>query len=181
MCIWHDRSKRHMTLDQSEYLKKILKHFKMTNANSTQTPLPTGYKPSKNNDPVNSERRQEYQQVIGSLLYLSLGTRADISYAVAKMSQYSVNPSQDHLNKTYYILHYLIGTEDYVLVYDGLNGKGFFANSDSDHTADPDTRRSQTGYVFKLAGGIVCWSSYLQKTVALSSTEAKYMALSNCC
>ena len=68
-----------------------------------------------------------------------------------------------------------------MLVYDGDSGKGFFANSDSDHASDPDSRRSQTGYILKLAKGLVSWSFYLQKTVALSSTKAEYMALSDCC
>ena len=117
--------------------------------------------------------------MIGSLLYLLLGTRADIAYHVAKMSQHSVNPSQDHLNKAYYIICYLIGTTEYFLVYDGNSGEGFYANLDSDHASDPDTHQSQTGYILKLAKGIVSWTLYLQKTVALSSTEAEYMALSD--
>src|ERR1700744_3282206 len=181
MHIRRDRSKRCLALDQSDYLKKIIKRFKLENARIAKTPLPTGYMPSKYNGPVDPKRRQEYQQVIGSLLYLSLGTRADISYAVAKMSQFSVNPSQDHLNRAYYIIRYLLGTAEYSLIYDGGSGEGFFANSDSDHASDPDSRRSQTGYVLKLAKGLVSWSSYLQKTVALTSTEAEYMALSDCC
>ena len=37
-----------------------------------------------------------------------------------------------------------------------------------------------TGYFFKLANGIISWQSHSQKTVALSSTEAEYMALSDC-
>ena len=140
MHIRRDRSKRQLTLDQSEYLKKIIKRFKMIDAKIARTPLPAGFQPSRNTDPVDPKRHQEFQQVIGSLLYLLLGTRADIAYAVAKMSQHSSNPSQDYLNKVYYILRYLVGTEDYILVYNGLSGEGFFANSDSDHAADPDTR-----------------------------------------
>ena len=139
MHIQCDRSKQHLTLDQSEYLKKIIEHFKLTNAKVAQTPLPAGYQPSNYDGPVDPKRCQEYQQVIGSLLYLLLGTRADIAYHVAKMSQHSVNPSQDHLNKAYYIIHYLIGTAKYFLIYDGNSGEGFYANLDSDHASDPDT------------------------------------------
>jgi len=65
-------------------------------------------------------------------------------------------------------------------VYDGTTGSGITTCTDSDWGADPDTRHSQTGFYLKLANGIFLWNSHLQKTTALSSTEAEYMALSNC-
>ncbi|THH23200.1 hypothetical protein EUX98_g7976 [Antrodiella citrinella] len=58
--------------------------------------------------------------VIGSLLYIMLGTRPDIAYAVTTMSRFALNPSPDHLNKVLYICRYLLGTKDYALVYDDL-------------------------------------------------------------
>ena len=181
MHIRHDRSKRHLALDQSSYLKKIIKCFNMTDAKSVQTPLPTGYQPSKHNGPVDPKLCQEYQQLIGSILYLSLGTRADIAYSVAKMSQYSSNPSEDHLNKVYYILRYLVGTQDYELVFDGLSDAGFMAYCDSDWASNIDDQKSHTGMIVQLANGPVSWVSHKQKTIVLSSTEAKYMALSDSC
>jgi hypothetical protein len=54
------------------------------------------------------------------------------------------------------------------------------AYSDSDYTADPVKHISTTGYLLKLANGIISWQSRAQKTIALSATEAEYMALSNC-
>jgi ribonuclease HI len=48
---------------------------------------------------------------------------------------------------------------------------------DSDYAGDLDKRRSTTGYVFTMAGGSVSWRSTLQSTVALSTTEAEYMAV----
>jgi len=109
-----------------------------------------------------------------------LGTRPDIAYAVTKMSQFAVNPSREHLDKVLYICRYLAGTADYALVYDGPSNKGLIACTDSDWAQDPIKRRSVTGYCFRLANGIISWQSRSQKTVALSSTEAEYMALSDC-
>ena len=109
-----------------------------------------------------------------------LGTRPDIAYAVTKMSQYSANPSKEHLEKALYIFRYLAATQEYSLCYHGKSGEGFIAYTDSDWASDPDNRRSTTGYILKLAGCVFSWNSRAQKTVALSSTEAEYMGLSDC-
>ena len=152
----------------------------MQNAKSASTPLPGGYKPLENTSRADPKLRSKFQTVIGSLLYIMLGTRPDITYAVTKLSQHSANPSQDHLDKALYICRYLVGTKDYALVYNGKSGDGIIACTDSDWAADPIKRRSVTGYFLKMAGGIFSWQSRAQKTVALSSTEAEYMALSDC-
>ena len=166
-------------LDQKKYLRKILDRFNMTNTKIASTPLPLGYSPTENKNAVNQIIRQRYQAVIGSLLYLMLGTRPDIAYAVIKMSQFSANPSQEHLDKVMNIMRYLAGTQDYALIYDGIKSEGLHAFMDSDWAADQIKHRSTTGYFATLASGIICWQSRLQKTVALSSTEAEYMALSD--
>ena len=49
---------------------------------------------------------------------------------------------------------------------------------DASFAEDLDTRRSTTGYVFKIAGGPVSWQSHMQTSVALSSMESEYMATS---
>jgi hypothetical protein len=48
---------------------------------------------------------------------------------------------------------------------------------DADYAGDLDDRRSTTGYVFTLAGGPICWKSMIQSTVAMSTTEAEYVAV----
>ena len=173
------RKNKHIYLDQTAYLAKVLQRFGMTNAKAADTPLPMGYQPMPNNEPVNDAIRHKFQQVIGSLLYIMLGTRPDIAYAVTKLSQYSANPSQDHLNRALYICHYLVGTSNYAMVYDGANGKGFQAYADSDWGSNTENRRSTTGYMISLASAVFTWNSRAQKTVALSSTEAEYMSLSD--
>ena len=52
---------------------------------------------------------------------------------------------------------------------------------DSDFAGDVDKRKSTTGYVFALAGAAVSWVSKLQTIVALSTTEAEYMAATQAC
>jgi hypothetical protein len=95
---------------------------------------------------------------------------------------FSANPSQEHLNAALHICRYLVGTCDYKLVYNGESQKGLIAYTDSDWDPDPYNGHSpQTCFFLQLAGGTVTWTSHTQKIVVLSSTEAKYYALSDTC
>ena len=165
--------------DQTVYLEKVLQYFELTNMKATATPLPEGYQPLPNTAPINPAIRSKYQQVIGSLLYIMLGTHSNIAYAVVKLLQFAANPSEDHLNRALYICHYLLRTPSYALVFDGKSNGGFVAYADSDWASNPDDWRSTTGYMVKLANGVFSWNSRAQKTVALSPTEAEYMLLSD--
>ena len=77
-------------------------------------------------------------------------------------------------------MRYLAGTANYALVFNGASNKGLIAYTDSDYAADLVKRQSTTGFLFKLADGIISWQSRAQKAIALSATEAEYMALSDC-
>jgi len=167
-------------LDQCTYLQKVVECCGMLNAKSASTPLPAGYYAAKNTEPVDADLCSCFQTVIGSLLYLMLGTRPNIAFAVTHLSCHAVNPSQDHLNKALYICCYLIGMSTYSLVYNGGSGAGLIACTDSDWGSDPTSHLSQTGFYLKLADGLISWTSRAQKTIAYLSTEAEYMALSDC-
>ena len=154
----------------------------MENANIAQTPLPAGYKPAVNDQPIDAGLKKQYQSIIGSLLYLTLGTRPDIAYAVIKLSQYSVNLSKLHMNAARHVMKYLAGSTKYKLTFNGKSAESApIAFTDSDWASDEDNRRSQTGYFIKIADAVVVWNSHKQTTIALSSTEAEYMALCDCC
>ena len=77
MRIQHKRNK--ILIDQSSYLKKVVERFEMQNAKAAPTPLPAGYISIVNQREVDPQLRSEFQQVIGSLLYVMLGTRPDIA------------------------------------------------------------------------------------------------------
>jgi hypothetical protein len=167
-------------LDQTDYLKVVLQRCGMQNAKTATTPLPAGYVATKSLEQANPERRSRYQTVIGSLLYLMLGTRPDIAFAVTQLAQHAANPTEEHLNRALYICRYLVATPNYRLTYNGGFGEGISACTDSDWASNVNNRRSQTGFFVKMAGGLISWTSRAQKTIALSSTEAEYMALSDC-
>lgn len=175
-----NRHGRTIKIDQCAYLDTVLERFGMTNCKPKTTPLPEGYMPMAHEGAVNPARRQRFQTVIGSLLYLMLGTRPDIAFAVTKLAQHSANPSEEHLDKALNICRYLQSTRDYTLEYDGASGQGIIAFTDADFAGDSTKRRSQTGYVLRLAGASILWSSYQQKSNAFSTKDAEYMALSDC-
>ena len=104
MRITRDRKKRSLILDQSKYAKKVVKRFGQENCKETVVPLSTGYTPHAKVGEVNASLRSQYQSVIGSLFYIMLGTRPDLAYSVIKMSQYSSNPSEEHLQKAMQIV-----------------------------------------------------------------------------
>ena len=94
--------------------------------------------------------------------------------------QYAARPTKEHLQKALNICCYLVGTKNYCITYNDSSGQGLMACTDSDWASDPSNQKSQSGYFLKLAGGAILWTSRAQKTIALSSTEAEYMALSDC-
>jgi len=75
-----------------------------------------------------------------------LGTRPDIAFAVIKMSQFSANPSLEHLDKAKYIFCYLVGTQNYQVILDGKKGESLQAFTDSDWASDLVKCRSTTGF-----------------------------------
>ena len=88
-----------------------------------------------------------------------------------------------HINLCKHICHYLAGTQIYSLVYKS-DGNGIDTWTDSDWGNDetyPDPRHSIQGMIVLLTNGATTWVSHCQKTIALSSVEAEYMALSDAC
>jgi hypothetical protein len=132
-----------------------------------------------------------YREAIGSLLWLSMGTRPDITYAVSQVAKFNSDPGPQHWKAVKRIFQYVQQTVGYSIQFKSCSDKTAitrFINMDAikgyvdaDHARDPDSRRSVTGYLFLLADGPVSWNSKQQSSVALSSMEAEYMAASAAC
>ncbi len=179
MKIEYNKNLGTLIINQEAYAKKVVARFGLENSKPTRTPLPTGYNPTAATLPCSKEQRHDYQMIIGSLLYLALGTRPDITYPVILMSQFCANPNQEHIQKALYIVKYVNTTLKTQIVYNNRKKEGFIAFADADWGADRISRKSITGNVVKLAGGAISWVSRKQKVVAQSSTEAEYMCMSD--
>ena len=116
-----------------------------------------------------------YRQLIGSLMYL-VNTRPDLSFAVNTLSQFMVEPRRVHWIVAKHVLRYIAGTMDYGLHY--VRGDGVRLVGYSDWAGCASDRKSTSGCCFGLGSVIVSWFSRKQKSVALSSAEAEYMAAS---
>ena len=132
-------------------------------------------------DTITPEEKQKlaklpYRSLVGCLLYLAIGTRPDISYAIQQLSQYLNSYSYAHWNTAICVIRYLKGTRELKLVLGGTKNINLFGFLDLDWANCLDTRRSVGGYCFSLGSGIISWSVKKQKTVATSSCEAEYTA-----
>ena len=169
-----ERSDGGILLSQEVYADKVLQRFGMSDASIKQTPLTTSKTPFVNDG--ESTKMADYRAIVGSLAYLSLCTRPDLSFAVNWLSRALENPTPAHLMAAKRTLRYLNGTRS-VGILMPANGdnvvRGFV---DSDHGGDTKTGRSTTGMVFFLGDSGISWRSKLQTCVAPSSAEAEYIA-----
>jgi len=185
MQIHRDRNDRKIWLSQKNYLRKILQRFNMQECKPISTPLPINFKLSSSMCHSSVAERMEMSRVpyasgVESLMYAMICTRPDITQAVGVVSRFMADPGKKHWNAVKRIIRYFKGTSNVALCFGGseLIVNGYV---DSDFAGDLDKRKSTTGYVFTLAGVAVSWLSKLQTVVALSTTEAEYMVVTQEC
>ncbi|GJS95800.1 hypothetical protein Tco_0802768 [Tanacetum coccineum] len=121
-----------------------------------------------------------YSRMIGSLMYLTSNI-PDLIYAVCLCARYQAKPTEKHLHAVKRIFRYLKGTIHLGLWYSKDTGISLTAYLDADHARCQDTRHSTSGSAQFLGDKLVSWSSRKQKSTAISSTKAEYIALSRCC
>jgi hypothetical protein len=161
-----------IAISQEKYIRDMLKKFKMEECNTTPLPAYNLQLP----DTSIAADREQFQSITGSLIYASVISRPDIAFAVGKISQKMTNPTVQDYTAAKKILRYLKGTMKHGPSYGRTGDRELTGYSDADWAGDTESRRSTTGFVFTLAGAAISWNSKRQPTVALSSTEAEYMA-----
>jgi hypothetical protein len=167
-----------ITLSQETYIDKVLDRFGMKDCNSVSTPLDVNVQLRAGPPEQRIENISLYQQIIGSLMYAVTGTRPDLAYAVTHLSQFNSSPTLVHLQAAKRVLRYLKGTRSLKLTYRYGNDLYLEGFCDASYGNCLDTRRSFWGYLFQLGEATISWRSRRQRSVATSTTEAEYMALS---
>nr|GEX83985.1 retrovirus-related Pol polyprotein from transposon TNT 1-94 [Tanacetum cinerariifolium] len=121
-----------------------------------------------------------YREMIGSLMYL-ITTRTDIQFSTVLCVRYQSNPNESHLTPVKRILRYLKGTLTLGLYYPKCSGFDLKGYSDSNYVGCNMDRKSTSGACQILGVKLVCWSAKKHQSVAMSSTEAEYVATARCC
>lgn len=169
------REKDKIMIDQSSYIRSFLQKYKMDKANSVLTPM-TNYdacSPATVNEP--RANQLEYQERIGSLMFLMINTRPDIAQAVGKLSQYTHDPAIRHRNAVDHLMKYLNGITNLALTYKP-NDTGPTSYADAAYGDNYD-RKSSYGHVLMLGNGAVIWASKKQRSVVTSTMEAEYSSM----
>ncbi|KAG7554626.1 GAG-pre-integrase domain [Arabidopsis suecica] len=182
MEISRDRVKGTLTLSQEDYLSKVLEVYNMEQCKSVVTPLGAHLKmhAATEQQLLNDEEYMKsvpYSNAVGSIMYSMIGTRPDLAYSVGIISRFMSKPIKEHWLGVKWVLRYIKGSLKMKLCY--KKGADFILRGycDSDYAANIDNRRSTSGMVFTLGGSTINWRSCLQKVVAISTTEAEYMSL----
>lgn len=162
-------------INQSEYVKKMLKRFKCDDMNPVYTPIKHGMVTDKHNltNDKPLSKLVPYREAVGSLLYLAITSRPDISFCVNYLSRFNNKPMISHWKMVKRVFQYLKGTVDVGISFNG--SEELVAFSDSDFRGDLCTRRSTSG-VLLFRGGPLIWFTQMQRFVATSSAEAEYRA-----
>jgi hypothetical protein len=163
-------------ITQASYIEDCLKRFGLATCKPSPTPFNPKIVLAVNKETASADDIHAYQVRIGTLIWIMIGTRPDIAFAVSVLSRFASNPSKNHFIALQRVFRYLAGTKTLSL-YFLRAGKGLIGYCDADWCGPhAESAASTSGFVFLLAGGPVSWSSKKQTAIALSSTESEYIA-----
>jgi hypothetical protein len=193
--VTRDRSQKKIWLMQDSFVDKVAAKYNIAQGSTKYpaVPLVDGNIGPSIEEP-DEQRTKLYQELVGSLAYISTYTRPDVAQAHSELSRYLQNPGQKHISAAYHVWKYLIGQRHLAIGAHGdqssrtiyasssLGGAEteplFYGASDAAFADDLPTRRSSQGYLFVLYGMPIDWKATLQRSVTKSTTEAELLALS---
>ena len=188
IAISRDRAACTVSLSQTALIDRVVSTFGQAEAYPISTPMDSNVqlrRPTSDESLSASElsalAELPYRSLVGSLMYLAVGTRPDISYAVSKLTQFLDCYRHSHWAAALRVVRYLKGTRTLSLLLGNSSTISLVGFSDSSYADCLDTRRSCMGYCFSLGGAVFSWSSRKQKTVACSTCDAEYIAVSESC
>jgi hypothetical protein len=175
-------------LTQPQIIDNILHDLHLTadNVKTRQTPAAVTTVLRRYPDSEQFDEHFDYRSVIGKLNFLEKSSRPDISCATHQCAHFAADPKKEHGKAVEWLCRYLASTRDKGIIFKSTD-QSFDVYVDSDYVGnwdketaadDIDTARSRTGYVIIYAGCPIIWKSKLQTQIALSTTEAEFMALS---
>lgn len=166
-----------MALSQKGAIARLLEKFQMQNCSSVATPI-TNVKDLYYHNDAKLESNFRYRQLIGSLMFVMLGSRPDLAFTVTVLSRFLENPHQNHWKAAKRVLRYLKGTKDLALVYRSAQLNSLSVYSDADW-ANSNDRKSVSGIAIFYSNNLIHWTSRKQNCITLSSTESELVAVND--
>jgi hypothetical protein len=164
-------------IHQKKYIEDTLERFGMSECKTLDIPMQPGLQLEGSKPP---DTNYEFQELIGSLLFLARCTRPDITYAVHYLSRFFGNYGKAQWDAAKKILQYLKGTASLGILYvHAETDESLCGYVDADYGSDKQSRKSTTGCLFTFNNAPIAWISKRQTCIALSSTESEYIALAH--
>lgn len=183
MRITRDRKKYEITLDHELYITKALERFGLAECKTVSTPEIVLRGCNEDNSSISNAPcdKQNYMEMVGSLMYPSISTRPDIASAARSLAQHMHDPKHKHEVAAKRVLRYLAGTRGIGLMFGRNKIKhdseiNILAFGDADWANDKIDRKSITGWIAKMNDDVISWSSKKQHTTAQSTCEAELYA-----
>nr|XP_016493209.1 PREDICTED: uncharacterized mitochondrial protein AtMg00810-like [Nicotiana tabacum] len=160
---------------QTKYTKELIQKIGMSNAKSIGTAM-SPFTSLDRDEQGKSVDETKYRGMIRSLLYLT-ASRPDIMFSICKCARFQSAPKESHLISVKQIIHYLIRTTSYGLWYP--HSKNFILEgfSYADLVGDNEDKKSTSGTCQLLGKALIFWKSKKQGSMALSTTQAEYIAI----
>ena len=175
-----------ITINQEEYIDSIIEEYNIEWNAKIKSALPPGYYFNVNlpeNELFSSDEKAlakaktEFKKQIGLLLYISVMTRPDITYAVNYLAQFCEYPHINLFKMINRMFQYLANTKSQSLEFKTQNNTQLEIYTDSDYSQDINSRRSMNAYLVQLYGNTVYWKSKYTALVCTSSAEAELQAV----
>ncbi|OQD78121.1 hypothetical protein PENANT_c086G01457 [Penicillium antarcticum] len=169
-----------VSIHQHQYIQKVLSDFGMEACQPKTTPMNPKQVLNRHPDeePPDEETKARFATAIGSLMYLMVGTRPDIAFALGTLSRFTSQPQSHHQVVLQRLLRYVKATQYHRITYRSGQLIGY-TDADFGGSVVTDGAYSTSGYVFQLAGAPVSWSSKRQGEVATSTTHVEYIGQYN--
>ncbi|GJZ72601.1 retrovirus-related pol polyprotein from transposon TNT 1-94 [Tanacetum coccineum] len=170
------QSPRGIFINQSKYALESLNKYCFDSCDPVDTPMVEKSKLDKGKEGKVVDP-SHYHGMIGTLLYL-IASRPGLQFAICMCARYQAWPTKKYLHAIKRIFRYLRGTVNQGLWYSKDSLIALTAFADADHAGCQDTRRSTSDSMQFWGDRLISWSLKRQKSDAISSTKAEYIALS---
>jgi hypothetical protein len=164
---------------QAKYTKDLMEKFNMVELKPVSTPMSSAASLGLDEDGKAVDQR-EYRSMIGSLLYLT-ATRPDIQFVMWLCARFQASPRSSHRAAVQRIFRYLKHIPEFGIWYSASSSLDLVGFSDADFAGCGIDRKITSETCHFLRSSLVCWSSQKHSSVALSTTEAEYVADASCC